>query len=425
MVDLHRHDQFSRFDGFGKPSELAKLAKELGHSALATSNHGNTNGLVQTYDACMRAGIKPILGVEGYFLPVYKEHERGYHLCLFAKDLEGYRNLNAIQFEGEKQKYYNPIWTFELLERYHKGLICTTACIASYSSQCILKGKMAQAKKYLARLQEIFGDDLYVEVQPYKVSEAGAQEKINVAMIHLADELGIQCVLTSDSHRGTKEEYDTYLKMHLMDGHDENWVDGTYKERYMPAMWEMEKRFVKMHGSDFPNAKQMAKRFHNNLEALEAKVENDILGQLPLQLPKVDSDLDSEKEIVRQIKEGLKKRGQYTPEYIKRCKEELDVIRTNGFIDYFLIVADYVNWAKDRGICVGPGRGSVCNCLVAYAMHITDVDSIRFNLDFRRFMRYDKKAFPDIDMDFEMDRRGEVIEYLINKYPGQSARVST
>lgn len=425
MVDLHRHDQFSRFDGFGKPSELAKLAKELGHSALATSNHGNTNGLVQTYDACMRAGIKPILGVEGYFLPVYKEHERGYHLCLFAKDLEGYRNLNAIQFEGEKQKYYNPIWTFELLERYHKGLICTTACIASYSSQCILKGKMAQAKKYLARLQEIFGDDLYVEVQPYKVSEAGAQEKINVAMIHLADELGIQCVLTSDSHRGTKEEYDTYLKMHLMDGHDENWVDGTYKERYMPAMWEMEKRFVKMHGSDFPNAKQMAKRFHNNLEALEAKVENDILGQLPLQLPKVDSDLDSEKEIVRQIKEGLKKRGQYTPEYIKRCKEELDVIRTNGFIDYFLIVADYVNWAKDRGICVGPGRGSVCNCLVAYAMHITDVDSIRFNLDFRRFMRYDKKAFPDIDMDFEMDRRGEVIEYLINKYPGQSARVSS
>lgn len=425
MVDLHRHDMFSRFDGFGKPSELAKLAKELGHSALATSNHGNTNGLVQTYDACMREGIKPILGVEGYFLPVYKPQQRGFHLCLFAKDLVGYRNLNAIQFDGEKQKYYNPIWTFELLEKYHEGLICTTACIASYSSQCILKGKVEQAKKYLGKLQSIFGEDLYVEVQPYKVSEVGAQEKINIGMIQLADQLGLKCVLTSDSHRGRKEDFDTYLKMHLMDGHDPEWVRGTYEERYMPAMWEMEKRFIKMHGKDFNNAKALAKQMHNNLEELEAKVDGDILGKLPLQLPKVDSGKDSEKEIIRQIKEGLKKRGQYTPEYIKRCKEELDVIKTNGFIDYFLIVADYVNWAKNRGICVGPGRGSVCNSLVAYAMHITDVDSIRFNLDFRRFMRYDKKAFPDIDMDFEMDRRGEVIEYLINKYPGQSARVSS
>lgn len=425
MVDLHRHDMFSRFDGFGKPSELAKLAKELGYSALATSNHGNTNGLVQTYDACMHEGIKPVLGVEGYFLPVYKEKDRGYHLCLFAKNLEGYRNLNAIQFEGEKQKYYNPIWTFELLEKYHSGLICTTACIASYSSQCILKGNIGKAKKYLEKLYRIFGDDLYVEIQPYKVSEAGAQERINVAMIGLAEQIGLKCILTSDSHRGRKDDFDTYLKMHIMDNHDENWVCGTYEERYMPELWEMEKRFVKMHGKDFDNPKSLAMQFHKNLDGLEAKIEPDILGQLELKLPKVDGALDSEKEIVRQIKEGLKKRGQYTKEYIKRCKEELDVIKTNGFIDYFLIVADYVNWAKDNGICVGPGRGSVCNCLVAYAMYITEVDSIRFNLDFRRFMRYDKKQYPDIDIDFEMDRRGEVIDYLINKYPGQSARVSS
>lgn len=425
MVDLHRHDMFSRFDGFGKPSELAKLAKEKGHTALATSNHGNTNGLVQTYDACMHEGIKPILGAEGYFLPVYKEKHKGYHLCLFAKDLVGYRNLNAIQFEGEKQKYYNPIWDFKLLEEYHEGLICTTACIGSYSSQCILKGRVDKAEAYLKKLQSIFGDDLYVEIQPYKVSVEGAQEQINVGMMELADRLGIQCILTSDSHRGKKEEFDTYLKMHMMDGHDENWVRGTYEERYMPDMWEMEKRFVKMHQNDFHNAKQLAKQMHQNLEDLEAKVQFDILGQLKLQLPQVDSDKDSWTEIVRLCKEGLKKRGQYTKEYIQRCKEELDVIKANGFIDYFLIVADYVNWAKDRGICVGPGRGSVCNCIVAYAMHITEVDSIRFNLDFRRFMRYDKKAYPDIDIDFEMDRRGEVIDYLINKYPGQSARVSS
>lgn len=428
MVDLHRHDMFSRFDGFGKPMELAQLAKELGHTALSTSNHGNTNGLVQTYDACRRVGIKAILGVEGYFLPVYKEKDRGYHLCLFAKDLQGYKNLNTIQTEGEKQKYYNPIWTFDLLEKYHKGLICTTACIASYSSQCILAGRDKQAIKYLEKLQSIFGDDLYIEIQPYKVSEKGAQEKINVKMLEFGKRLGIDCILTSDSHRGKKEDFETYLKMHEMDNHDPDWVIGTYKERYMPKLGEMEKRFVKMHQDDFGSkqAKKLAQVMSDNLEQLEAKVEDDILGQLPLQLPKVDeSATDSWKEIVKQVKQGLKKRGQYTKQYINRCKQELDVIKANGFIDYFLIVADYVNWAKDRGICVGPGRGSVCNCLVAYAMHITEVDSIRFNLDFRRFMRYDKKAFPDIDIDFEMGRRGEVIDYLINKYPGQSARVSS
>lgn len=415
---------FSRFDGFGKPEELAELAKELGHTALSTSNHGNTNGLVQTYKACKKVGIKAILGVEGYFLPVYKPQQRGYHLCLFAMNLEGYKNLNIIQTEGEKQKYYNPIWDFELLERHSEGLICTTACVASYSSQCIAKGKVKQAEKYLQKLQQIFGENLYIEIQPYVVSEQGLQEKINVKMIELGEQLGIKCILTSDSHRGRKEDFETYLKMHQMDGHDVEWVRGTYKDRYMPAMWEMEKRFVKMHNNDFDNPKQFAKQMHRNLEELESKVEEDILGQLELKLPKLGGS-NNKKEIVRQIKEGLKKRGKYNKEYIKRCKEELDVIETNGFIDYFLIVADYVNWAKDRGICVGPGRGSVCNCLVAYAMHITEVDSLLFNLDFRRFMRYDKKVYPDIDIDFEMDRRGEVIEYLIDKYSGQSARVSS
>ena len=427
MVDLHRHDMFSRFDGFGKPSELAKLAKELGHTALATTNHGNTNGLVQTYDACKREGIKPILGVEGYFLPVYKPQDRGYHLCLFAKDLEGYRNLNALQFEGEKQKYYNPIWTFKLLEKCHKGLICSTACVGSYSSQCIAKGQNDKAIKYLERLKNIFGEDLYIEIQPYTVSEEGLQEKINIELIKMGKRLGIKCVLTSDSHRGRKEDFGTYLKMHMMDGHDPAWVEGTYAERYMPAIGEMEKRFCRMHKKDFSKEAlhKMVKSMQCNLDELEAKIDPDILGKLELQLPKVDDDRDSWKEIVQHVKNGLKRRGKYTPEYINRCKEELDVIKANGFIDYFLIVADYVNWAKDRGIVVGPGRGSVCNCLVAYAMYITEVDSVRFNLDFRRFMRYDKKAFPDIDIDFEMGRRGEVIEYLIGKYPGQAARVSS
>lgn len=427
MVDLHRHDMFSRFDGFGRPSELAKLAKELGYTALATSNHGNTNGLVQTYTACKKEGIKPILGVEGYFLPVYKAQERGYHLCLFAKSLHGYRNLNAIQYEGELRKYYNPIWTFDLLEDYHDGLICTTACVASYSSACILAGKTEKALRYLKKLKDIFGDDLYIEIQPYKVSDPGAQEKINRGMIELGQKLDIKCILTSDSHRGREEEFDTYLKMHQMENHDVDWVSGTYKERYMPALNEMENRFLRMHKGDYGQQKvwSMAQQMKENLEELEAKVDEDIIGKLELKLPEVGSGRDSWQEIVSQVKDGLKKRGRYTKEYIERCKQELDVIKKNGFVDYFLIVSNYTNWAKEQGICVGPGRGSVCNCLVAYAMYITEVDSLKFNLDFRRFMRYDKKVLPDIDLDFETARRDEVIDYLIKKYPGKSARVSS
>lgn len=423
MVDLHRHDMFSTFDGFGTPADLAKLAKQLGHTALATSNHGNTNGLVQTYKACKKEGIKAILGVEGYFLPVYKPQERGYHLCLFAKTLKGYENLNRIQYAGEAQKYYNPIWDFSILEEFHEDIICTTACIASYSSQCILKGKQKQAKKYLERLQEIFGDDLYIEIQPYKVTDEGAQETINRGMMELADELGIKCILTSDSHRGAKEDFSTYMKMHEMKSHDADWVEGTYKERYMPEMWEMEKRFVKMHGKDVPNAKAFAKEMHRNLEELEASVEDNILDGLSLQLPSLGGE-DSWSHIKKLTIQGLKKRGKYLPEYIERCKEELIVIRDNGFIDYFLIVADYAKWAKDHGIAVGPGRGSVCNCLAAYALYITEVDSLKLGLDFRRFMRPDKKQIPDIDLDFATNGRDRVIDYLIHKYEGHAAQVA-
>ena len=426
--DLHRHDEFSTFDGFGKATELAKLAKEKGHTFLGTSNHGNTNGLIQTYKACIEVGIKPILGVEGYFLPKYKEKERGYHLCLFAKDLQGYRNLNEIQYEGEKQKYYNPIWDFELLEKHKDGLIATSACVASYSSQCIVKGDFNKAEKYLRKMKSIFEDDFYIEIQPYKISDDGMQEKINIGLLKLARKLDIKCILTSDSHRGDKDDLETYLKMHEIAGHSEEWVKGTYAERYMPDDMEMEKRFVQMHKKDFKDAKKIATEMRSNLKELEEKVEYDILSHLELKLPKINDNENKTNEsqnkiLLNKIKQGLKSRGKYNKKYIERAKEEYEVIKYHGFSDYFLIVSDYVNWAKDKGIAVGPGRGSVCNSIVAYALKITDVDSILFGLDFRRFLRKDKKKFPDIDLDFETSRRYEVIQYLCEKYEGHAARI--
>ena len=427
MFDLHRHDEYSTFDGFGKAKELAEWAKEIGYKSLCTTNHGNTNGLIQTYQACKEVGIKPILGVEGYFLPKHKPQTRGYHLILLAKNLKGYGNLNRIQYEGEKQKYYNPIWDFNLLRKYREGLICTTACVAGYLGQCIKADKIEQAERFLLKLKEIFDDDLYIEIQPYTISEEGLQEKINVESIKLGNKLGIKCILTSDSHRGKKDELSTYLKMHEIAGHSMEHIEATYAERYMPLPDEMRKRFYSMHKKDFgvEKTKKLAFEMYKALDEIEDKCEDCYLDQLKLQLPKVsdDENENSYKNLVGKVKQGLKDRGVYKKEYIERCKAELEVIKFHGFEDYFLIVADYVNWAKDRGIAVGPGRGSVCNCLVAYALKITEVDSLLFGLDFRRFLRKDKKSFPDIDLDFQTSRRHEVIEYLCTKYEGHAARI--
>lgn len=426
MIDVHRHDEYSTFDGFGKATELAAYAQELGYRSLCTTNHGNTNGLIQTYDACKQLGMKPILGVEGYVLPAYKEKTRGFHLIVIAKNLKGYGNMNRLQFEADKQKYYNPIWTLDLLKKYHEGLICTSACVASYSSRAIIDGNIRMAEKFLTRLSLIFGDDFYVEIQPYSISDPGVQEKVNVALIKLSMKNGWKMILTSDSHRGRKDDLPTYIKMHEIAGHDISHIEDTYSERYMPAPDELRKRFFKMHRGDFGDAmtKKLALSMYANLDEIEAKCESYYLDSLPLTLPSMASGNKTASDILKEaVVSGLKRRGKYTKKYVKRCKEELEIIIYHGFDDYFLMVADYVNWAKGRGIVVGPGRGSVCNSLVAYALGITEVDSLHFDLDFRRFLRKDKSTIPDVDLDFETSRRHEVIEYLCTKYEGHAARI--
>ena len=432
MFDAHRHDEFSFFDGSGKAIELAQLAKEKGYTALGLTNHGNTSGLIQHYDACKAVGIKPVLGVEAYFLPVYKENKRGFHLCLYAKNLEGYKNINAIQSEGEKQKYYNPIITFEILEKYSEGVICSTACVAGFLAQCIINNKHLQAKKFLKRMLKIFGDDLYIEIQPYKVSEKGLQERVNVEAIKLAEEFGIKCIFTSDSHRGRKEDLESYIAMHMLKNKNPEYVNhirNTYSARYMPNKDEMQKRFLKMHENDLGIAKckRIIAEVERNMDEFEEKVEGDIIDQLSsvYSLPKFDEEQNSYVLLKSKVKEGLKEKRIYKKNYIKRALEELKVIKSNNFEDYFLIVQDYVKYAKNKGIVVGVGRGSGCNCLINYALGITEVDPIIFGLDYKRFIREDKKQLPDIDVDFETDRRNEVIEYMVNKYKGHAVQIAS
>lgn len=423
MPDLHRHDHFSLFDGFGKPAELAIQAKEKGYTALGIANHGTISGLAQHYAACVREEIKPILGVEAYFQPVLNKEAKRYHLCLFVKNLKGYQNLNRLMLLAERQKYYKPLISFENLEKYNEGLICSSACINNFLADNILSDNFEGAVKAAKKFKKIFGEDYYIELQPYKIDNKKTQERLNEGLMKLAEQLNIKCILTSDSHFGDKSEFETYKIMHEIgrksfDQHD---IEDTYGERYMPTYKELIQRFTNLHGD-----KEFAKQCIRNLKEIENKVEDKVLDQLELNLPKLHEDVDSNKALQKKLVEGLKRRGKYCKkEYMDRTKEEFEVIKHHGFADYFMIVEDYVNWAKSQGIGVGPGRGSVCNSLVAYLLGITEVDSVYFNLDFRRFLRLDKKSFPDIDLDFETARRTEVLEYVLNKYKGKSAQIGS
>lgn len=424
FFDLHRHTEYSLFDGFGKSINLAKHAKELGYKALGISDHGTISGLIKHYQACNEVGIKPVMGCEIYFQPKFNKENpqrKSYHLNLFVKNLQGYKNLCHIMTEANtKQFYYKPIVDFKLLEKYSDGLLCTTACIASATSQAILNGHRSTAERLLDKFKEIFEDDLYIEIQPYKIDAQGTQQRTDYELMGMAKRKKIKCILTSDSHFGSKEDFDTYCKMHEI-GKTTLDVKRTYSERYMPTEYEITERFANIYKKKFKRPMEMAERFADNMKEIYNKVEDNILDGLELELPKISEDGAKQLETI--TKQGLKKRNKWNKEYWNRCKEELEVINYHGFADYFLIVRDYITWAKENGIETGKGRGSVCNCLVAYAVGITEVDSVKYNLDFSRFMRKEKKSLPDIDLDFERDRRQEVIDYVINKYPNKAIQI--
>lgn len=422
FFDLHRHDEYSDFDGFGKAKDLVRVAKQLGYRALGISNHGNTSGLIQHYQECIDADIKPVMGVEVYFQPSFSKEKPRHHLCLYAKDLEGYKNINKIVTEANVDKfYYKPTVDFETLNKFNKGIICTSACIGGALPQAIAKGNEVLAEKLIKKFKALFGDDFYIEMQPYGLSEKGLQERVNLSLMALARKHKVKCILTSDSHYGREEDFPTYVKMHEM-GKSNLDIQVTYGERYMPSEIEIAERFAKMHKKNFKDSMYIAEKLIDNMKEIYEKVEDNILDGLELQLPK-DNTINAKKEMIKIIKQGLKEKGKDNKEYMDRCKEELEVISFHGFEYYFLMVHDYVMFAKNNDIEVGAGRGSACNCLIAFAIGITDVDSIKYNLDFSRFMRKDKKKLPDIDIDFETSRRQEVIDYIVDKYKGKAIQI--
>lgn len=418
-TNLHRHSEFSLFDGFGRQKDAARYAKELGLNALGISEHGSVSGLVAHYEACKDAGIKAILGCEIYFQPKFDKEKRYYHMCLFCKNKVGYQNLMRIMTTANIENFYRkPIVTLNSLKKHSEGLICSTACLAGIASSAILENDNKRALKRIRLLEQIFGDDLYIEIMPYKVTDDNGNDiqlKVDNVLLKICDKYNYKPIITTDSHFIKPEDYEAYQLMYKI-GNRTMYAD--YSARYMPSENEVKKRFEKRHKM---SAIPLLKNTAEIVEKCNVELDNLFVEDIP----KVDYDEDSKVLIKRIVKSGLKAKGKWTREYIDRVKYELNIIFDLGFEDYFLLCWDIISAAKANDIGYGHGRGSVCGSIVAYAMEITDVDPIQQGTMFERFLRPGKHKMPDIDMDFESDRRQQVIDYIYDRYKGRAVQITT
>ena len=425
--EMHKHSHYSMFDGFDKINNIVAYAKELGHKAVGLSDHGNACGIIQLYLECKKQGLKPLMGVEAYFQPKFNAGGQKFHLCLYAYTNEGYANLCRIISEANENNFYRTMTVdFELLEKYTEGIICSSACIAGYLSQAVVKKKTSLAVKAAKKFKQIYGDNFYIELQPMAVVEnkTDIQRYTNEKLMEVAEEVGIKTILTSDSHFTRKEDFDSYLMMHRLgkigtekgEGFTIEHIEQTYKERYMHSEKEICMKFAKMHGF-YPQEQLDA------MDEIYEKIDIDL--DFSGSIPECDDYEDNEKALTKICQKKLKETGRWNKKYIDRAKYEISVIKGHGLCDYFLIVREYVKWAKDNGIYVGPGRGSCGGSLVTELLGITEIDPIVVGTDFDRFLRPDKKKMPDIDLDFENGRQQEVIEHIITKYKGRASKIST
>lgn len=431
FVHLHLHTHYSLLDGAIKIKDLAKKAVEYGYKAVGLTDHGNIFGAVEFYQEMKSVGVKPIIGMESYFTNNRFEKkgegsddiltDKNYHLILFAKDKTGFKNLMKLSSLSYTEGfYYKPRIDWELLEKYHEGLICQTACLKGFIPNLLSKGQYEEAKKYAKRLKDIFGEDLYFEIQVNGLEE---QEEANKGIIKLAKELGIKVVGTNDSH---------YLNPEDQPAHDV--IKALQMKETLQSLQEKGKAF-KVKGLHFTSPEEMYEKFKgyeeylkNTMEIAEkCNVEIDTAetrGYLfpKYQIPGIENPTqeDIKAYFEKLSKEGLEKRlekeknlsKEKLQEYRERLQYEIDVINKMGFAEYFLIVQDFINYAKNNGIPVGPGRGSAGGSLVAYCLGITEIDPLKHGLIFERFLNPERISMPDIDVDFCMDNREKVIQYV-------------
>ncbi len=429
FTHLHVHTEYSLLDGSSKIKEIVKRAKELGMDSLAITDHGVMYGVIDFYKAAREAGIKPIIGCEIYVSPSSRfdkeagvSDDRYYHLVLLAENDTGYHNLMKIVSKGFTEGfYYKPRVDYEVLEQYSEGIIALSACLAGEVARNLAKGNYEDAKESALRYERIFGKgNFFLELQDHGIP---TQKTVNAGILRLSRELGIELVATNDIHYIFEEDsvpHDILLciqtQKKVSDNDRMKYEGGQY---YLKTEEEMT--------ALFPYAKEAIENTHKIAMRCNVEIEFGVRKLPRFQVPaefynETDDDIEASwNYLLHLCTEGLKKRyASASKDEYEKLKERLDyelsVIKNMGFIDYFLIVWDFINYAKRNGIAVGPGRGSAAGSIVAYTLEITDIDPIKYDLLFERFLNPERVSMPDIDVDFCMERRGEVIEYVIEKY---------
>ena len=418
LIPLHIHTEYSLLDGMIRVSELVNYAKENGLNAIAITDHGVMYSAIEFYEQAKAAGINPLIGCEFYVHDgdIHQKdnlHNPLYHLILIAKDQAGYKNLiKLVSTAWCEGFYYKPRINFELLKEYHEGLICTSACLGGEVLQHLQHGEKEKAIETAKKYKELFGDDYYIELQDHGLEE---QKRTNPELIKIAKELGIKMVITNDSHYLRKEDADAQDSLLCLqtnaDKSDPNRFHFPNNEFYVKSQEEMRKAFSWMDDEMFnecvQNTQEAADKCHIEIE----------LGNAPLPHYEVPEGFSNETYLEHIVYEGLKKRyGEITPELKERVDYELRTINKMGFAAYFLITWDFIHYAKTHDIPVGPGRGSAAGSVVAYALEITDLDPIKHHLLFERFLNEERYTMPDIDIDFCIEKRRQVIDYVTQKY---------
>ena len=416
FTHLHVHTEYSLLDGSNKINEYVARVKELGMDCAAITDHGVMFGCIDFYRAAKAAGIKPILGCEVYVAPgsrfdkeIGREEDRYYHLVLLAENQEGYQNLMKIVSAGFVDGfYYKPRVDLEILEKYHEGIIALSACLAGEVARSITKGFYEESKKAALRYEEIFGKgNFFLELQDHGIPE---QHRVNQQLVRMSRETGIELVATNDIHytySTDAEAHDILLCVQtgkrLQDEDRMRYEGGQY---YVKSVEEM----VAL----FPYAPQALENTHKIAERCNVEIEFGVT-----KLPKFDvpEGYTAWEYLNKLCFDGLAERySGDMGELEERLNYELNVIKNMGYVDYFLIVWDFIRYARDHDIIVGPGRGSAAGSLVSYTLGITKLDPIKYNLLFERFLNPERVSMPDIDVDFCFERRQEVIDYVVEKY---------